>query len=98
MDVTGGSVVKNPPANTGDMGLIPGLGRSHRGGNGNALFFHILAWKIQWTEEPGGLQSMKSQGPDTTQRLNHHQNVGMNVNQRDESSLIQKFWMEQLRE
>ena len=24
----GGSVVKNPPANTGDVGLIPGLGRS----------------------------------------------------------------------
>ena len=25
----GGSVVKNPSANAGDMGLIPGLGRSH---------------------------------------------------------------------
>ena len=25
----GGSVVKNPPANAGDTGLIPGLGRSH---------------------------------------------------------------------
>ena len=25
----GGSVVKNPPANAGDVGLIPGLGRSH---------------------------------------------------------------------
>ena len=24
----GGSVVKNPPANAGDAGLIPGLGRS----------------------------------------------------------------------
>ena len=24
-----GSVVKNPPANAGDMGSIPGLGRSH---------------------------------------------------------------------
>ena len=26
---TGGTVVKNPPANAGDMGSIPGLGRSH---------------------------------------------------------------------
>ena len=26
-----------------------------------------LAWKIPWTEEPGGLQSMGS--PDTTERL-----------------------------
>ena len=25
-----GTVVKNPPANAGDTGLIPGLGRSHR--------------------------------------------------------------------
>ena len=25
----GGAVVKNPPANSGDVGLSPGLGRSH---------------------------------------------------------------------
>ena len=25
----GGAVVKNPPANAGDMGSSPGLGRSH---------------------------------------------------------------------
>ena len=28
-DFPGGAVVKNPPANAGDMGLSPGLGRSH---------------------------------------------------------------------
>ena len=36
----GGSVVNNSPANagdTGDVGLIPGLGRSPGGGNGNTL-------------------------------------------------------------
>ena len=33
----GGSVVKNPPANVGDMGLIPGSGRSPGEGNGNPL-------------------------------------------------------------
>ena len=27
-DFSGGTVVKNPPANAGDTGLIPGLGRS----------------------------------------------------------------------
>ena len=42
----------------GDSGLIPGLGGSLRGGNGNPL--HDLAWEIPWTEEPGGLQSMRS--------------------------------------
>ena len=31
----------------------------------------ILAWKIPWTEEPRGLQSMGSQELDTTERLNH---------------------------
>ena len=34
MDFPGGSVVNNPPANTGDMGLISGPGKSHTlGGN-----------------------------------------------------------------
>ena len=36
-DSSGGSVVKNPPANIGDMGSIFGLGRSPGGGNGNPL-------------------------------------------------------------
>ena len=29
LDFLGSPVVKNPPANAGDMGLIPGLGRFH---------------------------------------------------------------------
>ena len=33
----GGSVVKNPPANAGDMSSIPGSERSPGGGNGNPL-------------------------------------------------------------
>ena len=32
----------------------------------------LLAWRIPWTEEPDGLQSMGSQELDTTERLNHH--------------------------
>ena len=31
----GGSVVKNPPTNAGDTGLVPGWGRSPGGGHGN---------------------------------------------------------------
>ena len=48
--------VKNLPASAGDIrdaGLIPGLGRFSGEGNGNPL--SILAWRIPWTEEPGGL-------------------------------------------
>ena len=32
-----------------------------------ATHSNILAWKIPWTEEPGGLQSMVSQESDTTE-------------------------------
>ena len=37
MGFSGGSMVKNPPANTGDACSIPWLGRSPREGNGNPL-------------------------------------------------------------
>ena len=52
-------VVKNPPANAGDirdMGLI--LGQEDPLGKGMTTHSSILAWRIPWTEEPGGLQSM----------------------------------------
>ena len=39
-----GSAVKNPPANAGDLGSIPGLGRSP--GEGMATHSSILAWRI----------------------------------------------------
>ena len=55
----GDTVVKNPPANAGDardLGLIPGLGRSP--GIGNSNWLQQLTWKIPWTEEPGGQESM----------------------------------------
>ena len=38
----GGSVVKNLPANAGDVGLIPGSGRSVGGGNDNPLQYSCL--------------------------------------------------------
>ena len=54
-----GAVVKNPPAKAGDVGLIPGSGRSPGGRNGNPLQYSCL--EILWTEEPRGLQSTGSQ-------------------------------------
>jgi len=42
MGFPGGSVVKNPPANAGDMGSFPGSGRSSREGNGNPLQYSCL--------------------------------------------------------
>ena len=55
-------VVKNPPANAGevrDAGSIPGQEDPLE--KGMATHSSILAWRIPWTEEPGGLQSVGSQ-------------------------------------
>ena len=49
------SVGKESACNAGDPGSIPESGRSPGEGNGNHP--SILAWRIPWTEEPGGLQS-----------------------------------------
>ena len=54
-----GSDIKETAYNAGDLGSLPRSGRSPGEGNGNPL--NILAWKILWTEEPSGLQSMGSQ-------------------------------------
>ena len=54
--------VKNSLANAGnarDAGSVPGSRRSS--GEGNGYHSSILAWRIPWTEESGGLQSMGSQ-------------------------------------
>ena len=56
---TGGSDGKESACNAGDPGLIPGSGRSLE--KGMATHSSILAWRIPWTEQPGGLQSIGSQ-------------------------------------
>ena len=49
-------MIKNPPAMQETRG--PSLGREDPLEKGMAIHFSILAWRISWTEEPGGLQSM----------------------------------------
>ena len=59
-------MVKNPPANAGDMrdaGSIPGLGRYPGGGQGNPLQSFYL--EVPMDREPGRLQSIE------TQRVRH---------------------------
>ena len=55
-DFPGGSVVKNTPAHAGDVGLIPGSGRSPGEGNGNPLQYSCLGNPMD--RGVGGLQSM----------------------------------------
>ena len=52
--------VKNLPAIQEAEGSIAQSGRSP--GKGNGYHSSILAWRIPWTEEPGGLQSMVKKG------------------------------------
>ena len=64
-------VVKNPSADAGvirDVGSI--LGQEDLLEEGTATHCSILAWRIPWTEEPGGLQSMGSQRV-TTEATEH---------------------------
>ena len=50
-------VVKNPPANAGDIRDVDlTLGREDPLEEGMATHTSILAWRIPWTEELGGLQ------------------------------------------
>ena len=61
-------VVKNPPANAGDVrdvGLI--LGSENTLEEGMATHFSILVWKIPGIEEPGGLQSRVIKESDMTE-------------------------------
>ena len=53
-------LVKNPPAMWETW--VRSLGWEDTLEKGTATHSSILAWRIPWTEEPGGLQSLGSQG------------------------------------
>ena len=67
-------VVKNPPANAGDArdaGLIPELGRSPRGGNGNALQYSCLKNSMgrgAWQSTAHGATRSQTQLSDWTHK------------------------------
>ena len=52
-------MVKNPPDDAGDAGMIPGSGRSLGEENGDPLLYScLLAWEIPRTGERGELRSL----------------------------------------
>ena len=65
---------KESACNIGDLGSIPGLGRSP--GEGNATHSSILAWKIPWTEKPVGLQRV---GHDLATKQQQEDNLSINI-------------------
>ena len=62
----GGLDSKESACNAGDLGSIPGLEDPLE--KGMAAHSSILAWRIPWTEEPGGLRSMGLQRSRTRLR------------------------------
>ena len=55
----GGSDSKESACSAGDLGSIPGWEDPLE--KGMATYSSIFAWRIPWTEEPGGFQFMQSQ-------------------------------------
>ena len=52
-------MVNNSPANAGDIEIqVRSLGQEGPLEKGMATHSSVLAWRIPWTEEPGGPQSM----------------------------------------
>ena len=68
----GDSDSEESACSAGDPGSIPASGRSPGGRKGNPLqhscLKSILAWRLPWTEKPGGLQSIRLQF-DMTEQL-----------------------------
>ena len=61
-DFSNGSAIKNPPAvQETKESWVPSLVREDPLEEKMATHSSILAWKILWTEEPGGLQSIELQ-------------------------------------
>ena len=65
MGFPGGSDSKESAYNAGDLGSIPGSGRSPGGGHGNPLQYSCL--ENYMDRRPGGLQSMDCKELDTAE-------------------------------
>ena len=63
-------MVKNPPAMKENQ--VKSLGQEDPLEKEMATHSSVLSWKIAWTEEPGGIQSLGSRESDMTSQLTPH--------------------------
>ena len=73
----GGSVVRNLPAKQETW--VQSLGQEDPLEREMATHSSILGWRISWTEEPGGLQSIGWQESDMTEQLHNKKDSGVNT-------------------
>ena len=65
-------MLKHTPAKAGDIETrVQSLGREDSLEEGMAIHSSSLAWRIPWTENPGGLQSIGSQMSDMIEATEH---------------------------
>ena len=60
---------------------------------GMATYSSILTWRIQWTEEPGGLQSVRLQGWTQLKKLSTHSRWTMNIKYKDSRACARLFFV-----
>ena len=70
-------LVQESACSLGQLGSIPGLGRSPGGGEGNPLQYSC--WENPWTEEPGELQPMGSQRVEHNLESEHAQSFSSHL-------------------
>ena len=71
----GGSVVENPPASEGDVGSIPGSGRSPGEGNGNPLQYSSLEKPLDREAWQAAVHGVERVGHDFSDHACRHTNV-----------------------
>ena len=84
LDFSGGSAVKNLPAIYETW--VRSLGREDSLEEGMATHSNILAWRIPWTEEPGGYSPWDCKESDMTERLKIFQLSGHEFEQTPKDS------------
>ena len=75
-------MLKNPPANAGDTGSVPGWGRSLE--SEMATYCNIIAKKIPWTEELGSYSPLGLTVLDTTEHTHTHTHTHSLITSREQ--------------
>ena len=89
-----GTMVKNPTANAGDVGSIPGLGRSPGEGNGNPLQYSSLVAqtvKCLPTMQKAGVQSLGREDPLEKEMATHSSSLAWKIPWTEERGRVQSM-------